>query len=135
MDLKKYVLNVGAITAALSTSLLYADGQHLKFNLPFRAHWGDMTLEAGDHAFSVPFTNSWPQTIALEQNGKRVVIAAMTEYGDAESNASYLRLVNVDGSYFVREYYSGPSGKRFTFPTPKPTRQSPDRAIRIRLAQ
>jgi hypothetical protein len=36
-----------------------------------------------------------------------------------DSDRSYLVLVSVGGTYFVREYNSGPTGKRYTFGVPK----------------
>ena len=116
----KWIWRTTVLSAAVSLSAFGASAARATFNLPVEAHWGSVVLKPGKHTFDVLLASSWPQQISLIENGETVAISALTEWSGVNSGRSYLRLVAVGGTYFVREYSSGPSGKQFTFRIPKP---------------
>ncbi|MBV8865332.1 MAG: hypothetical protein JO210_08035 [Acidobacteriaceae bacterium] len=115
----KRAVNVAALVAATCLTAFRANAERARFDLPVEAHWGAAILKPGRYTFDVPPASSWPQQIFLTQNGRTIQILPAIESSSAESNRSYLRLVTVKGTYFVREYSSGQSGKSFTFQVPK----------------
>ncbi len=116
------VLSAAFIAVALGVSASNAEGQQGRFTLPFDAQWGNIALKAGDYTLSTWASTSWPQIISLSGNGKTVYILAGNEVIAPQSQRSYLRIANVNGNYFVREYSSGLRGKSFTFEPPKAIR-------------
>ncbi len=116
------VLSAAFIAVALGVSASKAEGQQGRFTLPFDAQWGSLALKAGDYTLSTPASTSWPQVISLSGSGKTFYILAGNEAITPQSERSYLRIVNVNGNHFVREYSSGIKGKSFTFDAPKAIR-------------
>jgi hypothetical protein len=113
------VINTAALASVVFLAAPRASAERISFNLPIRTQWGTVILEPGKYTFEIPLASSWPQQILLTQNGRTVRIFPMIEAGGVESNHSYLLLVDEGGSYFVREYISGITGKVFTFTTRK----------------
>ena len=116
---RKRALNVIAFAATFLFTAFGAHAEQAKFNLPIEVHWGSAVLEPGEYTISVPLAQSWPQQIVLMLNGKAVALLPLTESGGNDSSRSYLQLVSVRNTYFVSEYNSGSTGKRFTFRIPK----------------
>ena len=117
----KWVRRTTVLSVAVFLVAFSASAAHATFDLPVEAHWGSVVLKPGKHSFDVPLASSWPQQISLTDNNRRISISAITELSGVDSDYSYLRLVAVGGTYFVQEYRSGPTGRQFTFWTPKPS--------------
>jgi hypothetical protein len=112
------VFSLAALTAVFSMGITQA-AQQAKFHLPVAAKWGNVLLQPGDYNMTLPTPSVGNWQIYLEGAGKRVYAMPMiTEVRD-QSTRNYLKLVKVDGAYFVREYDSGTIGKAFTFVVPK----------------
>lgn len=119
------VLSLTAIAAGLGLTTVHASAQQATFHLPFEAHWGRAVLEPGDYRLSLPMGESPSHLIHLRGAGKgSMFVPEATETQQFGSNRSYLKLVNVKGTYFVREYKSGPAGLLFTFSVPKSSREA-----------
>jgi hypothetical protein len=118
----KRTLTVAAFAIAaglLASPLSAAQG---KFNLPFEAHWGNAVLAPGSYKISGPSVTSPVGILYIYGNGKtQMAVPAMTEIR-GDSDHSYLRLVNVGGTYVVREFVSGATGRNYTFGIPKTLR-------------
>ena len=112
---------ITAFAAALSLGASRANAQNATFNLPFEAHWGKAVLEPGDYKLTTPISVS-PIRILYLRGGTstQAAIPAIVNQEDA-SNHSYLKLVNVDGKYYVSEYVSAVTGHAFKFGVPKAT--------------
>ena len=111
----KRLLNATAVTAAVCFTALPANAERATVNLPFEVHWGGVVLEPGEHTIFVTPAVSWPQRISLDEKRGTAWVLALAEGTEVESDTSYLKLVSVAETYFVREYFSGSTGKRFTF--------------------
>ena len=117
--LTNHVLRGVAFIAALGLTASHAKAQRGTFNLPFEAHWGSVVLPPGPYTISVPLQVSWPRIIEISGHGKTVPILVGIEESQKPSDHSYLSLLNVDGTYVVRKFNSGASGKVFTFLLPR----------------
>ena len=116
---KTRTIKITLFAATFFFAAVRAHAERASFNLPVEAHWGSTILEPGEYIIDVPLATSWPQLISLTRNGKLVRLQAMTEATETKSKGSYLQLVTVGDTYFVREYNSGSAGKLFTFNVPK----------------
>jgi hypothetical protein len=114
-------LGLLAITAAVGAA--HAEVQ-AKFHLPVQARWGKMTLAPGDYKVSLPQASLGNRQFIVAGDRMTGVIQPLVTDEDRgttpNSSASYLQLVNVDGTYFIAQYRSGASGKTFSFAVPKP---------------
>ncbi len=113
-----------AVAAGLGILALQASAQQAKFNLPVEAHWGSAVLEPGDYTVSLPQADSAAHIFHLFGDGHGSMVMPTTTEPKPITNHSYLELVKVDGTYYVREYKSGHTGKTFIFGVPKGTRES-----------
>jgi hypothetical protein len=112
-------IRAGVFAAATFCFAISATSEPVSFDLPVEAHWGMSILPPGHYTLEVPPTTSWPQTLSVIHQGEKQWISPLIQEAQEDSNRSYLVLVPVGGAYFVREYNSGPTGKRFTFRVPK----------------
>jgi hypothetical protein len=98
-------------------------GQQAKFHLPFAATWGKTVLPAGDYSVVLPSLASAPHQFFLKGEGVEVLIMPMATSTGVDAllseGRSYLKLVNVDGMYYVKSYDSGPTGTEFSFKVPR----------------
>jgi hypothetical protein len=118
-------LSLAAIAAGLGLTAMNASAQQARFYLPVEAHWGRAVLEPGDYKLSLPMGDSPNHLIHLTGGGKgSMFVPQVTETQQFDSSRSYIKLVNVKGTYFVREYKSGPAGLLFTFGVPKSSREA-----------
>lgn len=129
----KEVLSIAVLASMYILIPRQADGGQVSFTLPVRAHWGRVLLEPGRYTVEMPFTMSWPRVI-VRGSETEVEMYPMTQSSGVETEISYLRLVNVGGSYFVREYVSAGMEKVFTFtmprkPAPKLSTKAPDKKV------
>jgi hypothetical protein len=120
MHLSKNMLGFALLASALSVGSSYAE-QLVKFHLPVPVKWGNTMLEPGDYRMELPTSTQGVQSVFL-RNEKKTVVALPLAVGSVEPNASnksYLQLVNVNGTYFVRKYTSGITGRLLMFSVPK----------------
>lgn len=113
------ILTLSILGIGASLGSAYA-GQ-ARFHLPFEAHWGTFAMSPGDYQVSLPDAAAPSPVFYLKGESKvGLAMAGRYEFGEPKGN-SYLKLVNVDGEYFVRQFVSGVSGKTFMFQVPKAT--------------
>ncbi|HMF78816.1 MAG TPA: hypothetical protein VK604_24375 [Bryobacteraceae bacterium] len=119
MHLSKNMFGFALVASALSVSISYAE-QQVKFHLPVAVQWGDTTLGPGDYRMEIPTSTLGIQSVCMH-DAKKAVFALPLTTGTVEpySSKSYLQLVNVDGTYFVRKFTSGVTGRTLTFEVPK----------------
>jgi hypothetical protein len=121
MHLSKNMIGFALLASVLSVGSSFAE-QIVKFRLPVPVKWGNTMLEPGDYRMELPTSALGIQSVNMK-NEKRSVVALPLATGAANpvklSNKSYLQLVNVNGTYFVRKYTSGITGRVLTFAIPK----------------
>ncbi len=89
------------------------------FHLPVSVHWGQATLAAGDyHMGTVEPGTSVPVFYVHDQSRGILEMAGRSD-PEETGGKSYLKLVEVNGEYFVKEYISGAKGKKYYFMLPK----------------
>lgn len=108
-----------AVAVGFGICALQASAQQAKFHLPFEAHWGTAVLAPGDYNISVPFAEVQP-IFHVSGDNKSSMVTPLVAGEQPLSTHSALQVVNVNGVYFVKEYKSGPTGRVFSFPVPKP---------------
>jgi hypothetical protein len=106
-----------AIALALVASPLNA--QQGKFTLPVEARWGNAVLSPGSYRLSGPSPTSTMGVIYIYGDKKAQMALPVVATPLDFSNHSYLRLVNVGGTYVVREFNSGFTGRSYLFGIPK----------------
>jgi TM2 domain-containing membrane protein YozV len=115
------ILGIGLLTLVSGAGALYA-GQQAKFHLPVKATWGGIVLQPGDYSLSLPEVAISNYQFWLRGEGKNVLIPAMSagyNYpGYGRDDHSELTLTNVDGTFYIESYKSGPSSKEFNFYVP-----------------
>ncbi|MBV8832158.1 MAG: hypothetical protein JO217_07510 [Acidobacteriaceae bacterium] len=114
-----WTIKAAVFAAATFCFAMSASSEPVSFDLPVQAHWGMSTLPPGHYTLEVDPATSWPQTISVIHEGQKRWVSPLVQQAQEDSNRSYLVLVPVGGTYFVREYNSGPTGKRYTFGVPK----------------
>jgi hypothetical protein len=99
-------------------------GVQAQFHLPFEARWGQAILAPGDYKVSLPESSTAGRQWLVTSQDKSVFVQPLVTDHDErwadDSKGSYLTLVKVNGMYVVSQYRSGPTGKVFGFPVPKP---------------
>jgi hypothetical protein len=121
MHLSKNILGCALLASALSVGSSYAE-QLVNFHLPVPVKWGNSTLEPGNYRMEIPTSTAGVQSVCMRNAQKSVValpLATSSVEPRALSNKSYLQLVNVNGTYFVRKYISGMTGRTLLFGVPK----------------
>ncbi|HLH01180.1 MAG TPA: hypothetical protein VKX25_00290 [Bryobacteraceae bacterium] len=113
------VFRVAAIAAGLGIAALQASAAQGTFNLPVEAHWGRIVLEPGIHRVDVP-TAELGQKIVYLRTGTQTRLTVPVTTQPATGTRSYLRLVKVDGAYYVDAYQSQFDGQKYLFARPKP---------------
>jgi hypothetical protein len=112
------VISLAAVAALAGTGLVQGAGK-TTFHLPVAAHWGRVLLEPGDYKMYLPEPSTGREQFLIKGADKAVFEAPIVATTQKVSDSSYLKLREVDGNYFVREFSFGPSGESFTFPIPK----------------
>ncbi len=116
----KRALTVVGFALAFSMIALPLSAQQGRFNLPFEAHWGSAVLPPGEYRLSGPSsTSSMNGVMYIYGDGKAQMVVPFTANPQPDSNRSFLRLMNVDGTYVVREFSSGAAGRSYLFGIPK----------------
>ena len=115
------IITFALLASALGGSTTYA-AQQARFHLPFAAHWGNVVLEPGDYTLSAPSLSTGIAQFYVHGGGTSAIQLPLSTETKETSQSSYLKFVSVNGTYFLREYTSGPTGKTFTFKVPHPER-------------
>ena len=115
------ILGIGLFTLVSGAGALHA-GQQAKFHLPVKATWGGVVLQPGDYSLSMPEVAISNHQFWLTGEGKNVLIPVMSTNFNYAGYGSYdrseLTLTNVDGTFYIDSYKSGPSAKEFNFYVP-----------------
>ncbi len=106
-------------TLGLAASLGSAYAGQATFHLPFSARWGTVYMAPGDYRVTLPESDSEASVFYLQSKSQRGFAVAGSLRHDEPQDKSYLKLVNVDGEYYVKQYVSASKGKIFLFQTPK----------------
>ena len=110
-----------ALSAIAFASTAYGQAT---FHLPVSVHWGQVTLAPGDYRMSSVQPATSVSVFYVHGNSRSVLEMAGHSDPDDSSKQSYLKLVQLNGEYFVREYVSGAVGKKYTFLVPKEVRRA-----------
>jgi hypothetical protein len=117
-----HVLNLAALVAFAGTATMQG-ADIARFHLSTPTHWGETVLPPGDYTVRLPALSLGRTAFRVEGAGKSMYeFPLTTNVSQNYSKSSYLKLSDVGGAYFVREYSSGPTGKTFTFSIPKQAR-------------
>jgi hypothetical protein len=117
--IKNSVFRAAGIGIALAFSALAGQGS---FTLPVVAHLGNVTLNPGDYRIITPEPIGGVYVVYIYGNGKLQAALPLGVGTQPERDRSYLELVDVGGTYFVRKYNAGVAGRAFTFNIPKKVR-------------
>ena len=99
-------------------------GAQATFHLPIPAHWGQVVLAPGDYKLLAPNLSVGQPMFRIDGEGKSAfALPKVTDNSEHYSKSSYLTLSEIDGSYYVKEFSSGATGKTFTFATPSDHRR------------
>ena len=116
------LVTVSAFAVALSLGASHANAQKATFHLPFEVRWGGTVLQPGNYTLSAPDSLSASRIFYLRGDTRtQMAIPQIVGTDAASSRRSYLKLVNVDGTYYVREYVSGAMGTALKFAIPRPS--------------
>ena len=113
---------IAAIAAGLGLTATLANAQKGTFNLPVRAHWGNVVLDPGEHSVRTPIPIGQTLVYLTSDEGTKVTVPIIVERTNG-SDRSYLRLARIGGEYYVEEFRSGPDGITYVFPKPKNARE------------
>ena len=108
-----------AAIALFAGAAIMQGAEHGNFHLPFEARWGQTVLQPGDYVVIGPEPALDRQLLTVATRGKTVFELPMLAEDTRYSDASYLKLLNINGEYVVTEFRSGATGKTFKFHVPK----------------
>jgi hypothetical protein len=121
MHLSKNMIGFALLASVLSVGSSFAE-QLVNFRLPVPVKWGSTMLEPGDYRMELPSSSLGIQSVCMK-NATKAVVALPLVTGGADpskvSEKSHLQLVNVNGTYFVRKFTSGVTGRTLLFAIPK----------------
>jgi hypothetical protein len=118
------LITVSAFVVALGLGASQASAQKATFNLPFEARWGNVVLDPGSYTLSAADSPAAIHIYYLHSDaGTQMAVPAIVNNEAVASGRSYLKLANVDGTYYVREYVSGATGRAVKFAIPKVSRR------------
>jgi hypothetical protein len=120
-------LLAGALS--IGASLANAQGNYKgTFNLPVETHWGLAVLAPGQYTVSIDPVYM-PSVIQIRGEGHVAAVLAGPVTGMPTSERGRLKLVNVNGTYVVKQFDAGLVGKSFAFATPKALRNRENRSV------
>jgi len=115
------LMTVSACVAVLGLGVAQVKAQGAAFDLPCNAKWGGTVLPAGHYTFEAPDPLSYTPIFYLRgSDGTRLAVPHIVGTEPA-SGHSYLKLENVDGTYYVQEFTSGARAMSLQFAIPKAT--------------
>lgn len=127
------LITVSALAIALGMGASQAYAQKATFHLPYEAHWGRAVLHPGNYTLTAPESTSVSHIFYLQgAAGTQMAVPRIVGTGVASSH-SYLKLVNVDGTYYVQEYASTSTGTSLKFAIPKATHRNLSAEARVLL--
>jgi len=110
-------LGVAALVlSALVTSGKAQGAYQGKFTLPFEAHWGGVTLPAGDYTFTLP-SNSAPYRLYIQGQGTSAIIQTNTVEERVVSKRPQLNIVDITDVHTVQTFEAPELGVIFTYST------------------
>jgi hypothetical protein len=115
------LITVSAFVVALGWGASQARAQKATFHLPFEAHWGSTVLDPGNYTLSAPNSSSPTRIFFLHGNAGIQMAVPIIVNNETASGHSHLKLVKVDGTYYVQEYVSEATGTSLKFATPRAT--------------
>lgn len=107
----------------IGASVAHAQGNYKgTFNLPVEAHWGLAVLSPGQYTVVVDPVYM-PSVIRIQGEGQtaQVLTGPVTQLSLSDERGR-LKLVNINGTYVVKQFDAGLVGKSFAFATPKAVR-------------
>jgi len=125
---KSRLSQISAIAALAVAALGFGAGQanaaQGTFNLPFKAHWGQATLEPGQYKLHFDTPGAAFQIFSVTGNGRtQFVVPFVGEMQINHEGKSCLLLEHIGDSYYVREFDSDLAGRNYAFGVPKTVRQ------------
>jgi hypothetical protein len=117
------LLTITLLSSALTLGAAKGSAQQATFHLPVEAHWNSAVLEPGNYRLTSPEIGIHSPAFTVRGEGGAVYALPLVADTQPTSKSSYLVLKQVNGSYFVTQYRSGPAGKTYEFPTPKQARR------------
>jgi hypothetical protein len=114
--LTKLVIAVLAL-GALATCGNAQNAYQGKFTLPFEAHWGGVTLPAGDYTFALR-SASVPYVLQIQGGATNTFIMAITADPKVASGHAQLNLVDIAGEQSVQTFEAPELGLTFSYATP-----------------
>jgi len=120
--LLKLLTRVGVATlflAGLATAGNAQNAYQGKFTLPFEAHWGGVTLPAGDYTFTLPAAR-YPYTLYIRGEATTAIIMAVGFDKKVASGHAQLNLVEIADAQNVQTLEAPELGLTFDFATPSP---------------
>lgn len=126
--MKSRLSHISAIAALAVAALGIGAGQanaaQGTFNLPFKAHWGQATLEPGQYKIHYDTPGAAFQIFSVTGNGRtQFVVPFVGEMQINHDRKTCLRLEHIADTYYVREFDSELAGKNYLFGIPKAVRQ------------
>ena len=109
--------------AALGIGAGQANAAQGTFNLPFKAHWGQATLEPGQYKIHYDAPGAGFQIFWVTGNGRTQFVVPFVGNLQANHGTSCLRLEHIGDTYYVREFDSDLAGMNYSFSVPKAVRQ------------
>ena len=113
------IVGISALAAALLMGASLATAQSATFHLPVETHWGAAILSPGNYTLSAPDSTSNLRAFYLRGIAGTKIAVPQVVNKEASSGHSCLKLVKINGSYYVSEYDSAIKGVAFEFAVPK----------------
>ena len=112
-------LTIGFTVAPASAQSSYKG----TFELPAAAYWGSNLLQPGQYEI---VTAVGPQTVwTLHLKGEGMSVTLLDDPRPAaQSPHSFIRMEEINGSYYIRALSAGPLGKSFQFSPAKPSKET-----------
>lgn len=117
------ILTITLLSSALTLGAAKGNAQQASFHLPVQVRWNSAVLQPGDYRLVSPNIGAHAPGFTIRGDHNAIFALPIVADMQASSNSSYLVLQQVDGTYFVTKYCSGPTGKTYVFPVPKEARR------------
>ena len=128
------LVTLSTFVATIGLSASQVSAQEATFNLPFKARWGAAVLDPGNYKLSAPDSVAGIRIFYLHSDTKTQMAVPTIVSNELASGRSYLKLVNIDGTYYVQEYISGVTGRGFEFAIPKASHRELSAQDRVLVA-
>jgi hypothetical protein len=115
------ILSLGVLVAGINATLANAQEIKGKFTMPFEAHWGGITLPAGDYTIALdPAARSAIKVMQGDRGTGFVLTRGVSE--DTKSGASAMLAVPTRGGYRITTLHLEELGVTLYFAQPKSER-------------